>query len=162
DLVLTYPQFAVCAKRGHDRKTPIWVVGLFFAINAAFDLLLLAGFVTQGDMKSPLPTLAVVFAIPFLVLALALIIDLGFRRGTIGPTRYGPDPLDAIPSGPSNSRNNCTVSDGLQSLLRPPRVIPDAQRRLYCRDVAPLGASDRRALSGLKPSLGLPRAHRYG
>src|SRR5262249_41014430 len=97
DLVLTYPQFAVCAKRGHDRNTPIWVVGLFFAINAAFDLLLLAGFVTQGDMKSPLPPLAVVFAIPFLVLALALIIDLGFRRGTIGPNRYGPDPLDAIP-----------------------------------------------------------------
>jgi uncharacterized membrane protein YhaH (DUF805 family) len=94
DLVLTYPQFAVCAKRSHDRNTPIWVVGLFFAINAIFDLLLLAGVATLGDLKSPAPTLVVVFAIPFVVLALALIIDLGFRRGTAGPNRYGPDPLE--------------------------------------------------------------------
>jgi len=95
DLVLTYPQFAVCAKRGHDRNTPIWVVGLFFAISATFDLLLLAGFVTLDDLKSKPPTFAVVFAIPFFVLALALIIDLGFRRGTVGPNRYGPDPQEA-------------------------------------------------------------------
>ena len=94
DLVLLYPQFAVCAKRGHDRNTPIWVVGLFFALNATFDLLLLAGFVTLDDLKSKPPTFAVVFAIPFFVLALALIIDLGFRRGTVGPNRYGPDPLE--------------------------------------------------------------------
>ena len=47
-----------------------------------------------GDLKSPPPTWVVVFAIPFLVLALALIIDLGFRRGTVGPNRYGPDPLE--------------------------------------------------------------------
>jgi uncharacterized membrane protein YhaH (DUF805 family) len=94
DLVLTYPQFAVCAKRGHDRNTPMWVVGLFFAISVMFDLLLLMGLAMPGDLKSPPPTLAVVFAIPFLVLALALIIDLGFRRGTVGPNRYGPDPLE--------------------------------------------------------------------
>ena len=94
DLVLTYPQFAVCAKRGHDRNTPKWVVGLFFAINAIFDVLVLAGLVTLGDLKSAPPTLAMVFAIPFFVLGLALIIDLGFRRGTVGPNRYGPDPLE--------------------------------------------------------------------
>jgi uncharacterized membrane protein YhaH (DUF805 family) len=70
-------------------------VGLFFAINAIFDLLVLAGLATLGDLKSPPPTWAVVFSIPFLVLALALIIDLGFRRGTVGPNRYGPDPLEA-------------------------------------------------------------------
>ncbi len=94
DLVLVYPQLAVCAKRGHDRNTSIWVVGLFLAINATYDLLLLAGFVTLGDLKSAPPTLAAVFAIPFFVLGLALIIDLGFRRGTVGPNRYGPDPLE--------------------------------------------------------------------
>jgi uncharacterized membrane protein YhaH (DUF805 family) len=27
------------------------------------------------------------------VLALALIIELGFRKGTTGPNQYGPDPL---------------------------------------------------------------------
>ena|SRR5947208_1543066 len=93
DLVLTYPQFAVCAKRGHDRNTPMWVVGIFFALSALFDLLLLAGLVTLSDLRSQKP-LALIFAIPLVILALALIIDLGFRRGTVGPNRYGPDPLD--------------------------------------------------------------------
>jgi uncharacterized membrane protein YhaH (DUF805 family) len=32
--------------------------------------------------------------IPYLVFGLALTIDLGFRRGTVGPNRYGPDPLE--------------------------------------------------------------------
>src|SRR5262245_9349823 len=94
DLVLTYPQFAVCAKRGHDRNTPMWVVGLFFALSAVVDLLLLAGLATPSDLKSQTP-LVLVFAIPFGILALALIVDLGFRRGTAGPNRYGPDPLEA-------------------------------------------------------------------
>lgn len=94
DLVLTYPQFAVSAKRGHDRNTPTWVVGIFFALSVLFDLLLLAGLISLSDLSSQKP-LAMIFAIPLVVFALVLIIDLGFRRGTAGPNRYGPDPLDA-------------------------------------------------------------------
>jgi len=30
----------------------------------------------------------------WLAFALALIIELGFRRGTRGPNQYGPDPLE--------------------------------------------------------------------
>jgi len=45
DLVLIYPQLAVCAKRGHDRNTSIWVVGVFFAIGAILDVLLLSGWI---------------------------------------------------------------------------------------------------------------------
>ena len=93
DLVLTYPEFAVCAKRGHDRNTPIWVVGLFFALNAIVELLLLGGLITVSDLRSQ-TLLAQAFAISLVVLGLALIIDLGFRRGTVGPNRYGPDPLE--------------------------------------------------------------------
>jgi uncharacterized membrane protein YhaH (DUF805 family) len=93
DFVLTYPQLAVCAKRGHDRNSPIWVVGLFFAIGAAFDVLLLGGWMTSADMANPTP-LMLAFLIPYAVFGLALIIDLGFRRGTVGPNRYGPDPLE--------------------------------------------------------------------
>ena len=92
DLVLTYPQFAVCAKRGHDRNTPAWVVGLFFALGLVFDLLILGGWITK-DLSNPTP-LIYAFVVPFLVLGLALVIDLGFRRGTAGPNRYGPDPLE--------------------------------------------------------------------
>ena len=93
DLVLTYPQLAVCAKRGHDRNTPLWIVGLFFAIGAVFDVLLLGGWITNADVANP-PPLMLAFLIPYAVFALALIIDLGFRRGTVGPNRYGPDPLE--------------------------------------------------------------------
>jgi uncharacterized membrane protein YhaH (DUF805 family) len=94
DLILIYPQFAVCAKRGHDRNTPTWVIGLFFALAAVFDLLLLGGWITSADLKSPsAPVLFLL--IPLVLLFLVLIVDLGFRRGTRGPNRYGPDPLEA-------------------------------------------------------------------
>jgi uncharacterized membrane protein YhaH (DUF805 family) len=94
DLILIYPQFAVCAKRGHDRNTPTWVIGLFFALAAAFDLSLLGGWITTADLKSP-PAPVLFLVIPLVLLALVLIVDLGFRRGTRGPNRYGPDPLQA-------------------------------------------------------------------
>jgi uncharacterized membrane protein YhaH (DUF805 family) len=93
DLVMTYPQFAVCAKRGHDRNTPMWVVGLFFALAVALDLMNLGGWIDKAYLSNPTP-LAYVFAVTIFVLTLALIIDLGFRRGTVGPNRYGPDPLE--------------------------------------------------------------------
>jgi uncharacterized membrane protein YhaH (DUF805 family) len=93
DLVLTYPQFAVCAKRGHDRNTPMWIVGLFFAIGAVFDVLLLGGWISNADVANATPPM-LAFLIPYVVFGLALIIDLGFRRGTVGPNRYGPDPLE--------------------------------------------------------------------
>jgi uncharacterized membrane protein YhaH (DUF805 family) len=93
DLVILYPQFAVCAKRGHDRNTPTWVIGLFFALSAAFDLLLLGGWITSASLEQK-SMLAAAILVPIGVFALVLIIDLGFRRGTPGPNRYGPDPLE--------------------------------------------------------------------
>lgn len=94
DLMLIYPQFAVCAKRGHDRNTPTWVIGLFFALSVVFDLLLLSGFIANADLINPTP-LILALLVPIGLFALVLLIDLGFRRGTVGPNRYGPDPLEA-------------------------------------------------------------------
>jgi uncharacterized membrane protein YhaH (DUF805 family) len=93
DLMLVYPQLAVCAKRGHDRNSPIWVVGLFFAVGAVLDVFLLGGWITNADVANATP-LMLAFLVPYAVFGLALIIDLGFRRGTAGPNRYGPDPLE--------------------------------------------------------------------
>jgi uncharacterized membrane protein YhaH (DUF805 family) len=90
DLAFTYPEFAVAVKRIYDRNLPVWLLGVFFAANAALDLLTVLGWDTGDDKPTILWT---VVAIPFLVLALALIIELGFRRGTTGPNQYGPDPL---------------------------------------------------------------------
>ena len=91
-LLLTYPQFALFAKRGHDRNVSAWVSGLFFAGTVAFDLLVLLGLAESLDHPS---TAILVAAIPVFILGLILIVDFGFRRGTPGPNRYGSAPRDA-------------------------------------------------------------------
>jgi uncharacterized membrane protein YhaH (DUF805 family) len=90
DLAFTYPEFAVGAKRCHDRNLPLWLLGIFFAANAALDLLTVLGW--GGTDEAP-SALALTIAVPFTVLGLALLFELGFRRGTAGPNPYGPDPL---------------------------------------------------------------------
>src|SRR5215472_135662 len=88
DLAFTYPEFALSVKRANDRNLSPWVLGLFFAINVALDLFtLLNGPIDTNNETNRL------ILVPFAVLALVLIVELGFRRGTEGPNRYGPDPL---------------------------------------------------------------------
>jgi uncharacterized membrane protein YhaH (DUF805 family) len=90
-LVLTYPNFAVLAKRGHDRNVPTWVPGIVVAASIALDVLALLNLL--GTTENP-NTLFYVIGIPMGLMALILIIDFGFRRGTVGPNRYGADPLE--------------------------------------------------------------------
>ena len=90
DLAFTYPEFAIAAKRGHDRNLPVWMLAIFFAINALLDLLDVLGLAGTGDNPSPL---SIVVAVPFTLFGLALLVELGLRKGTTGPNRYGPDPL---------------------------------------------------------------------
>ena len=88
DLAFTYPEFAVAVKRSNDRNLSPWVVALFFAINVALDLFTLL----NGELDSTDPINNIIL-IPFALLAIVLIVELGFRRGTEGPNRFGPDPL---------------------------------------------------------------------
>jgi uncharacterized membrane protein YhaH (DUF805 family) len=90
DLAFTYPEFAIAAKRGHDRETPLWLLVIFFGAGALLDLLTVLQL--NGTDEEP-SILSVFIAVPFTVLGLALLIELGFRRGTVGPNQYGPDPL---------------------------------------------------------------------
>ena len=91
-LILAYPEFAVFAKRGHDRNVPTWVAGLFIAGATVLNLLVLLDLV--GPLTNP-NTLFYVLAVPVGIMGLILLIDFGFRRGIVGPNRYGPDPLKA-------------------------------------------------------------------
>ncbi len=91
-LILAYPNFAVFAKRGHDRNVPTWVPGILIAGSIIVSLLTLLDLV--GGPESP-NTLFYVLVVPLGIMALILLVDFGFRRGTAGPNRYGPDPLDA-------------------------------------------------------------------
>jgi uncharacterized membrane protein YhaH (DUF805 family) len=90
DLAFTYPQFAVAAKRAHDRNLPIWVLVVFFGANAVLDLFDVLDVSGTSDNPS---MLEMAVALPFFLLLVGLLIELGFRRGTPGPNPYGPDPL---------------------------------------------------------------------
>ncbi len=90
DLAFTYPEFAIAVKRGHDRNMPVWLLGVFFGAGALLDLLTVLGWDVINDEPS---MLSLVIAVPFTVIGLALLVELGFRRGTVGPNQYGPDPL---------------------------------------------------------------------
>jgi len=93
DLAFTYPEFAVAAKRGHDRNLPVWLLAIFFAAGALLDLLTVLGWAGTDELPS---VAAVAIAVPFTILGLALLVELGFRRGTVGPNQYGPDPLAKV------------------------------------------------------------------
>jgi uncharacterized membrane protein YhaH (DUF805 family) len=79
-------------KRANDRNLTPWIVALFFAGNVALDLFTLL----NGPIDTSNPINGIIL-IPFALLAVALIVELGFRRGTEGPNRFGPDPLAGKP-----------------------------------------------------------------
>jgi len=90
DLAFTYPEFAIAVKRANDRNLPLWLIGIFFAASVLLDLFSVLGW--SGTDAAP-STLAIAVSVPFTVLGLALLIELGFRKGTSGPNPYGADPL---------------------------------------------------------------------
>lgn len=90
DLAFTYPEFAIAVKRGHDRNMPLWLLIAFFGAGAVLDLLTVLELAGTDERPS---MLSIAIALPFTVLGLALLIELGFRRGTPGPNQHGPDPL---------------------------------------------------------------------
>jgi uncharacterized membrane protein YhaH (DUF805 family) len=93
DLAFTYPEFAIAVKRGRDRNMPVWLLGVFFGAGALLDLLTVLGWAGTDEAPS---MLSLVIAVPFTVIGLALLVELGFRRGTVGPNQYGPDPLAKV------------------------------------------------------------------
>jgi uncharacterized membrane protein YhaH (DUF805 family) len=90
DLAFTYPEFAIAAKRAHDRDLPIWILIVFFGGGALLDFFTVLGLAGSNEEPS---VLSLIIAVPFTVMLVALMIELGFRRGTIGPNRHGPDPV---------------------------------------------------------------------
>jgi uncharacterized membrane protein YhaH (DUF805 family) len=90
DLAFTYPELAVAVKRSHDRNMPLWLIGAFFGASAVLDLLIVLGWAGTGEEPS---VASLLIAVPFTIFGLALLVELGFRKGTQGPNQHGPDPL---------------------------------------------------------------------
>ena len=83
-------------KRGHDRNIPIWVLGVFYAALAAHYFLVEFGWLTElpnQNVTSSVNVVSFIVAILLGIFGLAFLVELGFRKGTTGPNRYGPDPL---------------------------------------------------------------------
>ncbi len=89
-LALVIPGTALMVKRFNDRDRPHWVGYAFGVVGA----LLTAG-PHFGLFASERPGAAGIIAMIIFGLAfLFAFIDNGFLRGTRGPNRYGPDPLN--------------------------------------------------------------------
>jgi len=84
----------VAVKRGHDRNMPLWLLIVFFSAGAVLDLLTVLEM--TGTEEDP-SIVSLVIALAFTVMGLALLVELGFRKGTPGPNQYGPDPLANSP-----------------------------------------------------------------
>ena len=84
DLAFTYPEFAIALKRAHDRNLPLWLLIAFFGASALLDLLTVLELTGTEDEPS---ILSLAIALPFTVLGLALLVELGFRKGTTGPNQ---------------------------------------------------------------------------
>jgi len=91
-LIFMWPSFALATKRAHDRNRPTWLVAIFFAILLATTFMQIAG-LHEYDPGEPTPIYTSISVI-FLIFAIYAFIDWGLLRGTKGPNKYGPDPLE--------------------------------------------------------------------
>jgi uncharacterized membrane protein YhaH (DUF805 family) len=95
-LAFTYSEFAIAVKRSNDRNLSPWIVALWFAGLVAVELFTLM----NGEIDTANPV-NVIILLPIGLLGAILIGELGFRRGTSGPNRFGPDPLSDSSTTPS-------------------------------------------------------------
>jgi uncharacterized membrane protein YhaH (DUF805 family) len=89
-LLVTFASFAVATKRLHDRNKSAWWWLLFALVPLILSTI---AYYTDPVEVRPILVLAC------LAIDIWLLVELGFLRGTAGPNRYGPDPLQIDPTG---------------------------------------------------------------
>jgi uncharacterized membrane protein YhaH (DUF805 family) len=88
---VTWTLSAAAIKRLHDRnKSGWWIVPLLIAP-------ILLGKISD---RLDAPAMATVVDLTYLALCLWGFIELGFRKGTVGPNRFGADPLAPVDTRP--------------------------------------------------------------
>jgi uncharacterized membrane protein YhaH (DUF805 family) len=103
NFAILWPGFSVLAKRVHDRNKPGWLAAVFYAPIILYTI------AARFFLNPANPSLAfAAFAFAMFAVFLYFIIEFGFFRGTVGPNRYGPDPVrrpqplaEASTAGPS-------------------------------------------------------------
>jgi uncharacterized membrane protein YhaH (DUF805 family) len=90
DVVCAWPLCAVMVKRQADRDQGPRISLYILTLYLTFSMLEAFGLSMQNKQLTPL---ALAIVLPLLGLLGIALVELGMRRGTIGPNRFGPDPL---------------------------------------------------------------------
>ena len=90
DVVCAWPLFAVLAKRQEDRDQGPQLSAILVALLLLFSTLEAFGLTQQGR-EFTLTGYAI--GLPLLGVTGIVLFELGGRRGTIGPNRFGPEPM---------------------------------------------------------------------
>jgi uncharacterized membrane protein YhaH (DUF805 family) len=90
-LLTLWPGIAVMVKRIHDRDKPGWLVLLPLAAGV---LVVIAGIAGVGSGSEVMAGVFAGIALLALIgIGLWFFVEFGCMRGTVGPNRYGPDPI---------------------------------------------------------------------
>ena len=84
-IPLIWVGLAVGAKRLHDRDKSAWWLLLFYAAPSV-----LSGAANRTD---DIGTMGILLHLVSFAITVWAFVELGCLRGTVGPNRYGPDPL---------------------------------------------------------------------
>jgi uncharacterized membrane protein YhaH (DUF805 family) len=90
DLVLLYPWVIVMVKRLHDRNRSGQLTGWLIV---PYSVLMVTNLLGMSGDPDHLGVVESILLIGTAIIALAFMVDLGFRRGTVGDNQYGPDTL---------------------------------------------------------------------
>ena len=93
ETALWYPIAALMVKRLHDRNRPGAYVWLLIGPALVMGVTELFGITSDPTNPTALDDAFGIFA---LIVLLLFLVELGFRRGTVGPNLYGPDPLEPL------------------------------------------------------------------
>jgi uncharacterized membrane protein YhaH (DUF805 family) len=96
NIVIFISSLAVGVKRLHDRNKSGWYLVLFYIVPG---ILVTAGIVVGTFMDDSI-LLASILGLAAFAIGVWAFVELGCLRGTIGPNRCGPDPLEPTASPP--------------------------------------------------------------
>ena len=110
--------FAVGVKRLHDRDKSGWWILLFYLAPSVL------GSIANTSEQ---PLVGFVLGVGSFVISIWALVELGFLRGTVGPNRYGPDPLQ-----PHRHRFRCSrISRSLRLDCALVGTVPAARDRAH-------------------------------
>lgn len=95
NLLILWPGAAVLAKRIHDRNKTGWLAALFYAPVVIYSIA--ARLLSTEGPNGPDP-LMVAIALIGGTIFLYFVVEFGFFSGTVGPNRFGPDPVRRAPA----------------------------------------------------------------